>query len=102
MNLISHKNSKSMGKFGNLKTEADTILLLREPTIFQGFDVMMELWIYERIQAQSVIFYKKDVENLTDEDLKNIIIDHYETESVTLSRADSDYVFLNFNFVISK
>lgn len=27
---------------------------------------------------------------------------HYNTESVTLSRADPEYVFLNFNFVITK
>ena len=91
-----------MDKFENLKTESDTILLMRELNTFHGFDIMMELWIYEGIEAQSVIFYKKDVKSLTDEELKNMIKEHYKTESVTISRMDSDYVFLNFNFVITK
>lgn len=91
-----------MNKFDNLKTESDTILLLREPSTFHGFDVKMEVWIYEGIQAQSVIFYKKEVENVTDEDFKNMIKEHYKTESVTLSRTDSEYVILNFDFVITK
>lgn len=75
------------------RTESDNILLLREPNTFHGFHVMMEVWIYEEIQAQTVIFYKKDVENLTDENLKNMIKKHCKNESVTLSRTDSEYVF---------
>ena len=91
-----------MNKFENLKTEPDTILLSRQSNVFHGFNVMMEVWIYEGIQAQSVIFYKKDIEDLTDEELKNMIIEHFKTESITLSRVNPDYVFLNFNFVITK
>lgn len=55
-----------MDKFDNLKTESDTILLLRYINKSHGFSVMMEVWIYEAIQAQSIISYKRNIEILTD------------------------------------
>lgn len=89
-------------KFNNLKIDKETQILLRQQTIFKGYDVMMECWIWDGIQGQSVIFDINDVENLTDDELLNLIKEHYKTETVTISRAHPDFVFLNFNFMVTK
>lgn len=89
-------------KFNNLNVDKETQILLRQQTIFKGYDVMMESWIWDGIQGQSVIFDINDVENLTDDELLNLIKEHYKTETVTISRANADFVFLNFNFMVTK
>ncbi|MEG2079183.1 hypothetical protein [Chryseobacterium sp.] len=89
-------------KFQNLTTDEETKILFRQQTIFNGYDAMMESWIWDGIEGQSVIFYSNDVKNLTDEELMNLIKEHYKNETFTISRNNADYVFLNFNFMITK
>ncbi len=91
-----------MKKFKNLGTDEDTTILQRQYDSFNGIDAAMELWLWDGFEGQSIIFCTKDVENLTDEELTNMIKTHYKTDSVTLSRVNPEYVFLNFNFVETK
>lgn len=88
-------------KFSNLKADADTQILLRHQTSLKGYDVMIESWVWDGIAGQSVIFYNRDVENFSDDELINLIKEHYKTVTVTISRASTDYVFLNFNFMVT-
>lgn len=90
------------GKFNNLTVDKGTEILLRQQTIFNGYDIMMESWIWDEIQGQSVIFHRIDIEHLTDDELINMIKEHYNTEAITISRSNAEYVFLNFNFTETK
>jgi hypothetical protein len=91
-----------MNKFENVGEDDDTTILMRQTETFFGYDVMMECWLWDGFQGQSVIFCTKDVENLTDEELTNMIKTHYKTDEITLSRVNPEYVFLNFNFIATK
>lgn len=91
-----------MNKFENIATNEETTILQRQIDTLNGYDAALELWLWDGIQGQSVIFLAKDVEKLTDEELTNMIKTHYKTDDVTLSRNEKEYVFLNLNFVITK
>lgn len=91
-----------MNKFENISTDDETTILQRQIDTFNGYDAAFEMWLWDGIQGQSVIFLANDVEKLTDEELTDMIKTHYKIDDVTLSRSEKDYVFLNFNFVETK
>ena len=49
-----------MKKFENVLIEKDTIMLSSEFIKIQGFDCKHEVWKWDGIKAESLVFYKYD------------------------------------------
>ncbi|WP_413533202.1 hypothetical protein [Empedobacter brevis] len=89
-------------KFQNLPTDSETTILTTIEAKFDEFDCVYQIWVYNAIQASSLIFYKNDIKDLTNEELENLLrtsplmTDH--TSEITFSSTSDDYTFMNFNF----
>ena len=88
-------------RFKNVPVEADTRIKFRHEARFGKYDVLFEMWSWEGISAESLIFVNDDVSGLTDEELeqevrKSPLIN--KESAVTIKRLDSGFTFVNFNF----
>lgn len=90
-----------MGKFDAIQTDEDTTVLSRIEGKLDGRDVLHESWVWERIRGESFIFCEEDVRDLSDEAIINMVKSSPAMEpgsDPTFTRADSGFVFVNFNF----
>jgi hypothetical protein len=91
-------------KFSAVPIEEDTEVLARVETTFGPYDAVHERWRYEAVKAESVILLSDDVANISDGELESALrasgLVQTGTE-VTVTRGDSGYTFLNFNFVVA-
>ena len=91
-----------MNKFNNVTVESDTKILFQEEVKFGEHDALYQKWVWDGITAESLIFISEDVSHMDDETLKEKVLKSTlatAESSVTLSRNDTGYVFVNFNFV---
>ncbi len=89
------------GKFDNIPVEEDTRILLSLPMKFGPFDIVYQMWSWEGITAESIIFMSEDVAEMSDDELEQMVKNRPTTiddSGVTLSRG-KEYTFVNFNFV---
>jgi hypothetical protein len=86
-------------RFKSIPVEMDTVLLLREHKTIGGFSCVHEVWRWEGVTGESVIFCTEDVEKLKDEEILDLIgfLKKTPKESATVQRK-KDFVFVNFNF----
>jgi hypothetical protein len=87
-------------KFENVPVEADTRILFRDNNVKVGErTARYEMWSWDGIHGESLIFATEDVSGLTDEDFKTLLTDGdllKSPENFTVTRK-SDFVFVNYN-----
>ncbi len=88
-------------KFDNVPVEEDTIILFRQEAQFGTYEVLYEMWSWEGISAESIIFASDDISDLTDEELEQEVRQSplvKKESALTIKRLDSGFTFVNFNF----
>ncbi|MFV0231722.1 hypothetical protein OBK30_01465 [Empedobacter falsenii] len=89
-------------KFKNIQTDSDTSILTNVETKFGELDCVYQIWVYDSIQASSLIFYKNDIKDLSNEELENLLrtspLMTDNTSEITFSSTSDEYTFINFNF----
>ena len=90
-------------KFKNIPVDDDTNITSSLQVKFSGLDCVYQQWTTEGIQGSSLIFYANDVASNTNQELEQWLRESpllkQQGSAVTVSRnADSEYVFVNFNF----
>jgi hypothetical protein len=88
-------------KFDNVPIDKDTRILFRHPGKFGKYDILYEMWSWEGIQAESIIFVTDDVSEMTDEEIEQEVRTSplvKKGSAVTIKRLDAGFTFVNFNF----
>ena len=87
-------------KFDDMPVEEDTRVLFRQGVRLGKFEALYEMWSWDGISAESLIFANKDVSNLTDNELELEVrkspLVKKESE-ITIKRLDAGFTFVNFN-----
>jgi hypothetical protein len=88
-------------KFDDVPVEEDTRIMFRQEARLGKFDVLYEMWSWEGISAESIIFANDDIADMTDNDLEREVrkspLVKKESE-ITIKRLDAGFTFVNFNF----
>ncbi len=87
-------------KFANIPVERDTRILYQKEFKFGEFEVRYENWLWDGIEAESIIFSNDDIGDLTDQEIEALVRTSpivKEGSALTLKRT-SDFTFVNFNF----
>jgi hypothetical protein len=88
-------------KFDDVPVEEDTRIMFRQEARLGKFDVLYEMWSWEGISAESIIFANDDIADMTDNDLEREVrkspLVKKESE-ITIKRLDAGFAFVNFNF----
>jgi hypothetical protein len=88
-------------KFDNVPTEADTAITLSLESKFGEYDVLYQQWIWDGIQANSLIFDNDDIADIElqslIEEVRNSPLVNDTSKELT-STVQSEYTFINFNF----
>ena len=90
-------------EFENIPVEEDTRVLSRNFLEMAGFEVCHEVWCYEGITAESIIFREDDVSGKSDDEIKELVAANRKVAdpaSMTFKRT-GEFVFCNFNFIPS-
>ena len=88
-------------KFYAISPEEDPTVTYRHVAKFGDYEVLYEKWTCDDVTAESVIFDNNDVEDFSDDEIKNIVISASLVESysgVTINRLESGYTIANFNY----
>ncbi len=88
--------------FKDLTTDSDTKIISRTISKIKEIPFAHELWSWDGIKGESIIFYTEDVLSFSDEDIIAIVFNN-ESKNIkdfTLKRTEK-FVFLNFNFQTS-
>ena len=87
-------------RFNVVPIETDTRILYQKQGKLDEFDVRSEIWSWDGIEAESIIFFNDDVAGLTDQEIEKmvrILPIIKEGSAMTLNRS-TDFTFCNFNF----
>ena len=91
-------------KFKNINIESDTQIYAFKYINLDGMDCRYEFWGWDGIEAESLIFCTPELKDCTDDyfrKLIGLIINSKEAEPLEFtSKSDSEYTYLNFNFVL--
>ena len=88
-------------KFDDVPVDKDTRILFRYPAKLGKYDILYEMWSWEGIKAESIIFATDDVSDLTDEEVEKEVRQSpllKKESAVTIKRLDVGFTFINFNF----
>jgi len=91
-----------MNKFKNVPVDSDTKILSQKEVKLGEYEALYQKWFWDGITAESLIFLKEDVSHIDDEAMKEEVLNSplaNAESSVTLTRTESGYVFVNFNFI---
>ena len=87
-------------KFDGVPVEEDTRVLFRLEASLGKYDVLYEMWSWEGIHAESLIFVNDDISGLSDEEIEREVRLSplvKKGSDMTLKRL-KDFTFVNFNF----
>ncbi|ABM03685.1 hypothetical protein Ping_1911 [Psychromonas ingrahamii 37] len=90
-----------LSKFEQVPTDSETKILYQHQAKLGDYDVLYQIWHWDGIKAESIIFASEDVSTLDDDKLKREISQSRllkENSSITLKRNESGFTFVNFNF----
>jgi hypothetical protein len=89
-----------MTKFQNLPNDSDTIIKYQSKIILDGLDALYQIWSWDSIMGESIIFTNDDISGNDITELeKKIRIDYPQANNSSITTKDSeDYFFINFNF----
>ncbi len=88
-------------KFKNVPVDEDTKIIFRQEARLGEYEVLYEMWTWEGISAESIIFASDDISDLTDEALELEVRNSPLVKSdsaITIKRLPAGYTFVNFNF----
>lgn len=89
-------------KFKHIPIDSDTYLVSSIETKFGELDCVYQIWLYGLIQGSSLIFFKKEIKHLTNEELelqlRTSVLLTNNTSKITFSNDNSEFLFINFNF----
>jgi hypothetical protein len=91
-------------KFDNVPTEEDTAITLSLESKFGEYDVLYQQWIWDGIQANSLIFDNDDIahircEQLVEEVRNSPLVN--DTGAELQVKKNKLYTFISFNFEVS-
>lgn len=88
-------------RFKNLPQEPQTTVLSQ--TLFQvrDYDVLHQVWVWDSVQAESLVFVTQDLAGLSEQTLRQLL--HCAgllslTEPITFAQTPNGYTLLSFNF----
>jgi len=88
--------------FKDVPLDSDTKILTQKETTLGKYSVLYQKWAWEGIIAESFIFLNNDVSVMDDKELEKEVKKSPLVElgsQLTISRSDSGFTFVNFNFV---
>jgi hypothetical protein len=87
-------------KFDSVPVEEDTIVLRNQETHLGEYAVLHQIWKWDTIIAESIIFLDEEVIDLEDQDLETIVKSSpfYKKGQTTIKRSELGFTFVNFNF----
>jgi len=90
-----------MSNYQSVPIDDDTKILVSLENKLGERDVLYQKWFWDGITAESLIFVSDDVVSLNDNELKAEVRTSplVKSDSITISRSDGGYTFVNFNFV---
>ena len=100
MNEMMDKQ-KTREKFSDVPLDEDTKVLFELESTLDKYDVLYQVWFWDGITAESIIFLSEDVSELNDEELKELVKSSplVEKESkLTTNDRSGKYSFVSFNF----
>ena len=62
-------------KFKNVPLDEDTRLKSSRKIELEGLNALHQVWIWEDVRGESVIFADDDVKDLTEEEIKKLVLD---------------------------
>lgn len=88
-------------KFEQVPVDEGTKIIYQHEARLGDYDVLHQMWSWDGVTAESIIFDSGDVSELSDNALegevrKSPIVKN--DSSITLTRAESGFTFVNFNF----
>lgn len=94
-----------MEKFKDIILDPDTTLLHQQFIKIDNIDCKYEIWIWDGIEAESLIFCTNELESTEELYLKTLILkflDKTDCNDVKFTyKSNKGYTFLNFNFKIN-
>ena len=90
-----------MSKFKNVPVEKDTKIIFQKEATLGEYEVLYQKWYWDGITAESIIFVNDDISGLDDNEIEVEVRASpllNKDSSITLSRSESGYTFVNFNF----
>lgn len=97
-NIFNIKN-----KFKDVKFEPDTKLLFFDYLIIDGLDCKYEIWSWDGIQGESLIFLKEDLKNFEKSFFETIVKKLKKENNLKLDitlKSSNQYFYVNFGFKI--
>ena len=92
---------KLKNRFKAVPIEPDTRIQYQKQGKLHQYNVRYEIWSWDGIEAESIIFSNDDVSALTDQEIESLVRKSAMVKvgsATTLNRSDSGYTFCNFNF----
>ena len=91
------------GKFQNVPIEKGTRIHFEKEIKIGTMNVLHQVWSWDGVHAESIIFHNEDVLLHTEDEVKEIVVGHFKDGlqknfKMTISRSDSGFTFVNFNF----
>lgn len=88
-----------MNDFKNVPVEPDTRIIRQKEIEIGDTPALYQHWSWDGLIAESIIFYDQAVEDLSDDNLFDLISDHADPDGqYTVTRSSSGFTFINFNF----
>jgi hypothetical protein len=87
-------------KFKQIPVEIDTTIISRKEVNVASYEALYEIWSWDGVTAESIIFDSKDVAHLTDSEIEEMILtlSFFKRESSVTLKRSTDFTFVNFNF----
>lgn len=96
--------AQQMNKFDRVPIEHDTTILFQQTCKLSEYDVSYEIWSWDGVRGESIIFSNKDIDKLSDDEIveKVLVSPLFKLGTTpTLKRPESGFTFVNFNFDIN-
>ena len=90
-----------MRQFDDFKigVEKDTTIKKRELVKVRDKQAIYEEWVWDGIYGKSLIFFMEDVKGLTEDQLKELLVESFSSDTEITIKESGEYLFLNFGFV---
>ena len=88
-------------KFDSVPVEVDTKILSSNVSKLGKYDVLYQLWSWDGINGESLVFAAKDIAGLDDINLEKEVRKSPVVKSgseITINRSGSGFVFVSFSF----
>ncbi len=91
-----------MSNFDNVPVDKDTKIQLQQEMKLGEYETLYQKWYWDGITAESIIFSGEDANKLDDQAITDLVRSSTlvkKNSSITIKRSDSEFIFVNFNFV---